>query len=401
MTTEQQDRASRRRFLAGAAATLGLAPVAGCVTGPVRSPAAGFAPPPALPRLRIGIDRITALTVCTRPFRAEGPRLDIERIGDKRVVHHYGHGGSGWSLSWGSAMLAVEAVRAAGAEAAVAVIGCGAIGLTTALRLQRAGFSVTIHAKEFPPDVRSTNASGVWTPNSRICLESGATPEFKARWERMCRESFRVYQTLLGLPDDPVEWIDTYFLEDVPARPATAEASQSRPPFADHLQRELTPDLVPHFETIPLGEHPFGSRQAQRRSGMMFNIGPYTKLLLDEFLARGGRLQTREFRSLAEFRSLRETVIVNCTGYGARDLCQDKSIIPVRGQLAHLIPQPEVHYGLYYDGVSFVPRRDGPIVQQTGPDDYFGFDDDSTAPDHAEAEHAVQVIAGLFAENAG
>ena len=384
----------RRTVLLGGAATLGLAPLAGCQTAPAASPLTVFAPPRALPRLRIGTDRITNITVCTRPFRAEGPRLEIEPVGDKRVVHHYGHGGSGWSLSWGSAMLAVEMVRAAGAEGAVAVIGCGAIGLTTALVLQRAGFSVTIYAKEFPPDVRSTNASGVWSPNSRICLESGATPQFKARWARMCRESFRAYQGLLGLPGNPVEWIDTYYLED--PQPAADPAPETRPPFANHLQRELTAELVQPFVRVPPGEHPFGRRQVSRQSGMMFNIGPYTKLLLDEFLERGGRLETREFRGPAEFGRLRETVVVNCTGFGARDLCQDHTVIPVRGQLAHLIPDPDVRYGLYYDRVSFIPRRDGAIVQQTGPDDYYGFDDDGTAPNPAEADKAVRTIAGLF-----
>jgi glycine/D-amino acid oxidase-like deaminating enzyme len=396
----QRNKASRRRFLAGAGVTLGLAPLVGCMTAPV-APSLAFAPPLPLPRPRIGVDRITAITVCTRPFRADGPRLEIERVGDKLVVHHYGHGGSGWSLSWGSATLAVEKMRSAGAEGAVAVIGCGAIGLTTALMLQRAGFRVTIYAKDFPPNVRSTNATGSWTPNSRICLESGATPDFKARWERMCRESFSVYQSLLALPGDPVEWIDTYYLTDPDPRPEPAEPPDSRPPFAAHLQRELTPDLVPNAVDLLPGEHPFGRRRAQRNTGMMFNIGPYTKLLLDEFLERGGRLETREFHTLADCQGLREKVIVNCTGYGARDLCKDETIVPVRGQLAHLIPQEEVHYGLYYDNAIFVPRRDGLVVQHIGANDYYGFGDDGTAPDHEEAEQAVRTIAGLFDQTAG
>jgi glycine/D-amino acid oxidase-like deaminating enzyme len=400
----QQNKASRRSFLAGAGATLSLAPLAGCMTTPVASPpppsSLGFAPPPLLPRLRIGVDRITAITVCTRPFRAEGPRLEIERVGDKRVVHHYGHGGSGWSLSWGSATLAVEKVRSVVAEGAVAVIGCGAIGLTTALLLQRAGFRVTIYAKDFPPNVRSTNATGSWTPNSRICLESGATPAFRARWERMSRESFRVYQTLLGLPGAPVEWVDNYFLTDPEPRAEAASAPESRPPFADHLQREQTPDLVPRSVALAPGEHPFGQHQARRSTGMMFNIGPYTKLLVEEFLEHGGRFETRVFHSLADFRTLRETIIVNCTGYGAKDLCRDETVIPVRGQLAHLIPQADVHYGLYYNNVSFVPRRDGLVVQQTGTDEYYGYGDDGTAPDRDEAEQAVRTIAGLFDETA-
>src|SRR3546814_1275852 len=34
----------------------------------------------------------------------------------------------------------------------------------------------------------------------------------------------------------------------------------------------------------------------------------------------------------------------NCTGLGARDLFGDMELIPIRGQLAILIPQPEVRY---------------------------------------------------------
>ena len=50
-------------------------------------------PPPcdALPRLmpiRAQADRIFRVTVCLRPFRAAGPRLDVERVGDKTVVHN-------------------------------------------------------------------------------------------------------------------------------------------------------------------------------------------------------------------------------------------------------------------------------------------------------------------------
>jgi glycine/D-amino acid oxidase-like deaminating enzyme len=61
-----------------------------------------------LPLLRASVDRITRITVCTRPFRAQGPRTDVEKIGNKTVVHNYGHGGSGWSLSWGSGAIAAN-----------------------------------------------------------------------------------------------------------------------------------------------------------------------------------------------------------------------------------------------------------------------------------------------------
>ena len=79
-----------------------------------------------LPPLRAATDRITRITVCTRPFRAQGPRLDVEQIGDKTIVHNYGHGGSGWSLSWGSSTIAVQKAMATGVRD-IAVIGCGAL----------------------------------------------------------------------------------------------------------------------------------------------------------------------------------------------------------------------------------------------------------------------------------
>jgi len=88
-------------------------------------------------------DLIFRITVCVRPFRAAGPRLDVERVGDKTVGHNYGHGGSGWSLSWGSGAVVTEKAMAVG-EREVAVVGCGALGLTAAIQLQRARAKVTI-----------------------------------------------------------------------------------------------------------------------------------------------------------------------------------------------------------------------------------------------------------------
>ena len=145
----------RRQFLEVAGATLFGGALAGCSFGTLESKSRS-SPSPVLqlPRLRVGGDRITNITVCTRPFRAQGPRLDVERIQGKTVVHNYGHGGSGWSLSWGSSAIAAENAMASG-ERQVGVIGCGAMGLTSALLLQRAGARVTIYAKELPPNVRS------------------------------------------------------------------------------------------------------------------------------------------------------------------------------------------------------------------------------------------------------
>src|ERR1700747_3593292 len=125
----------RRDLLKNSLPLGGLAGLGGCAPSPP-APAARVAlnvriedRPPHLAPIRAHTDRLFDIKVCIRPFRTKGPNLDVEQIGDAMVVHNYGHGGSGWSLSWGSANMAVEKAMAAG-EREVAVIGWGAQGLT-------------------------------------------------------------------------------------------------------------------------------------------------------------------------------------------------------------------------------------------------------------------------------
>jgi glycine/D-amino acid oxidase-like deaminating enzyme len=384
----------RRRFLTGAGTVAALGALDACrfVPGSSRTNAQ---PTLQLSPLRASVDRITRITVCTRPFRAQGPRLDVEKVGTKTVVHNYGHGGSGWSLSWGSAAIATSNAMATG-ERDIAVIGCGALGLTTALQLQRAGARVTIYAKDLPPDVRSSLATGLYTPDSRICLEEHATPSFKQTWEHMARQSFDTYQSFLGLAGTPVEYIDSYSVYDDDADRRRGEPD-GKPAFAD-LEQELIGDLIPQGVDFQPGSHPLGQRLVQRNTQLMFNLSAYTRTLLADFSANGGKIEVAEFHAPVEFARLRENTLINATGYGARALFGDQSIIPVRGQLTRMIPQASVRYGLFYKNVAFVPRRDGLVFQVVGDNDYYGYNDETAVPDRAEAEHAVNTVASLFAE---
>jgi D-amino-acid oxidase len=69
------------------------------------------------------------LRVGLRPFRREGVRVECE--GGIAVVHNYGHGGSGVTLSWGSAgeaaLLASEAVMGADRQSERS-LACSAMG---------------------------------------------------------------------------------------------------------------------------------------------------------------------------------------------------------------------------------------------------------------------------------
>ncbi len=343
---------------------------------------------PRLPPVQARPERLFDLTVCLRPFRAAGPRLDTEQVGAALVVHNYGHGGSGWSLSWGSAEVAVGKAMASSPKA-IAVVGCGALGLTAAITAQRAGAQVTIYCKDLLPQTRSSRATGLFTPDSRIALAGAAAPGFGDLWEQMARTSLKTYRTYLGLPGNPVEWVDSYsVLGEYEDPPQALEFARYRPRIRDAL---------PATVTLTADASPFEAPHVTLGSNLMFNIADYGHTLLGDFLLAGGRIRRREFHAPAELGELDEKVVINCTGYGARALWKDESIVPVRGQIGWLVPQSEVRYGLYGAGVSMVPRRDGIVVQSLRGGDMFGYGDDREAVDRAESEGAVAVLAGLMA----
>lgn len=383
----------RRAFMLGltglgtAIATRALAEDAS--SKPVEADEPRFIVPPLAP-IKLSADRITRITVCMRPFRAAGPRLEVETIGHKRVVHNYGHGGSGWSLSWGSSTIAAR-YALEGGKRDIAVIGCGALGLTSALLLRRAGAKVTIYAKERPQQARSFRATGTWSPDSRIADADKVASSFPALWEDMARTSYATYQTLLGLPGEPVAWTDRYALSDDAPKPRAIGAIH----FAEYEKKQLA-DITPPFRLLTPGTHPFPVNYVRHGTSMQFNVTELSRLLLEDFLREGGQIETMTFNTPADLARLKQSVIVNCTGYGARALWKDESIIPVRGQIAWLPAQPEARYGVYYKNVVALPRPDGIVVQQAGENDMWGYGIDNETADHAESEAAIATFAGIF-----
>ncbi len=338
--------------------------------------------------------QLVKITVCTRPFRREGPRIEAERCDDKLLVHNYGHGGSGCSLSWGCAAEVVPLAMGAGARD-IAVIGCGAMGLTSAITLQRAGAKVTIYARELPAATRSARATGTWTPDARVALGSHVDAVFAHRWESLARFSFAAYGDLLALPGRPVEMHDRYTLSDLPPEEAWAKRVAEDPIGFARLEHRIA-NLYPEPVDYGPGAHPFSPSFCRRTSGYRFNIAEYSRYLETEFRARGGVLQQADFPCVADLLALPERVIVNCTGYGARALLGDESLIPVRGQITWLPPQPTLPYSIVWGDLNLVPRADGTVVQWGAQGDGTGWKDAGEELDTAEAESALAKAAGLY-----
>jgi hypothetical protein len=408
----------RRRLLQSSLALGGLTGVGACAATP--RPATSAPPrsagvpvediPPPLAPIRAHPDRIFDIRCCIRPFRVNGPNFGTEQIGDTLVVHNYGHGGSGWSLSWGSANVAVQKAMSVSPKK-IAVVGSGIVGLTAAIVAQRAGAQVTIYAREFYNRTRSVRANGSWTPASRICLTEQAGPKFAELWEQMARYSYKSFRYYMGLPGRPVDFADSYRLSDTPPAGREEEeldtskgtyASTGMPQQNAEFGRydDLISDLTPRAQMLPAEANPFPVKYVARQEIMFFNFGSYGHQLISEFYGAGGKMVIKEFHHPSDYATLEEKVVINSTGYAAKDLWKDKYMIPVRGQTGWLIPQPEVKYGLSYGGTSMLSKSDGIMVLHApGPikGDMNSIGNANEIESRQETEDAVRIIEKLYA----
>jgi D-amino-acid oxidase len=305
----------------------------------------------ALPPVDVSLDRVTRTTVGLRPYRASGFFLRAEERGDKTIVHNYGHGGAGMTLSWGTALLARDLALTTQKRRA-AVIGSGVIGLSTARVLQDYGFDVTIYARELAPDTTSNRSGAQWSPTS-VFDPAQIDDAFRAQFIQAAKLSYQRYQTLLG-EDYGVRWIENYDCHDEPASD-----------FLNSSAARLIPDLYPEVKTFGPGEHPFPTRYATRVLTMLIEPNRYLRALERDVLERGSRILVRSFASAAELAALDEALIMNCTGLGAKDLTGDTQLEPVRGQLSVLVPQPAIDYITLHGGRYMFPRSDGIVLGGT------------------------------------
>src|SRR5688500_7140536 len=217
----------RRAFLASSAAALALP---GCATLPRR---AGPDCSPLVP-VDVSLSRVVRIIAVLRPYRASGFVVRREPLGGKKLVHNYGHGGAGITLSWGSSKLAAD-LGLPGHSGPVAVIGSGIMGLATARLVQEAGFPVTIYTAAMPPETTSNIAGGQWNPFGHF-RDSAVTPAWREQFRAAADYSWRRFQIMVG-EDYGVRWLPTY---------TQGDAADRVIPTFPAARRRLSP-----------GEHPF------------------------------------------------------------------------------------------------------------------------------------------------
>jgi D-amino-acid oxidase len=325
----------RRTFLTtGGMAAIGFG-VSAC--GPKSAPTVTPRRPMVdLAPVKASWDRVIRTTVGLRPHRDAGFMLKPDKLDDKLVVHNYGHGGAGMSLAWGTGLMAAEFATEHQSRQA-AVIGCGSVGLTCARQLQRRGFDVTIYALAIPPNVTSNMSLAGFTPTSGLFTNDRRTPEWDAQYMRAAQISYRQLQLLAG-PHFGVSWLDNYLLTEELRRPQPPQ--QNAEPARPNLQAPFNTGE----EVLEPGEHPFATKYAIRSPQIRIEPSIYLDCLVRDFTLFGGKIVMRKFDTPRDLMALREPIVMNCTGLGARDLFGDQELLPLKGQLTVMVPQPEVQY---------------------------------------------------------
>ncbi len=294
--------------------------------------------------VNVSPDRVIRTVVGLRPYRQSGFVLKSERLNDKTIIHNYGHGGAGMSLSWGTAKLAVDMALQRG-ETSFAVLGCGVIGLSTARLLQQKGFDVTIYAKDLPLNTTSNVSGALWgSGNFFVYNENQVGHEFLSQFDQATTISYRAFQDFVGI-NYGVSWIKHYNLGGF----FNFAGSKIFYPGFKELQTSIT-----DYSTI------------QQYNVMLIEPAIYLNALMNDFYVAGGSLKVRQFNSTQDLISLHENVIMNCTGMGSQKLFNDKELTPVKGQMSVLLPQSEINYSYVSPSSNnllyMIPRKDGILL---------------------------------------
>lgn len=220
----------------------------------------------------------------------------------------------------------------------VTVLGAGVSGLSTGIRLLENGFNVKIMAEEISPNTVSDTAAAWWYPFLAEPIE---------KTNRWASETFN---ELLYLKNQmKIEFI-------------TMRMGR------EYLMKKCDPPgwslELPHFRILQPDEIVQDYSFGWEIEAPVIEMNLYMPWLLSRFEELGGTLELRKFKSLEEVPG---DLIVNCCGIGATKLCNDDTVIPVRGQVIYIEQDPGFgRFDQQPDTLTYtIPRRDVTVLGGT------------------------------------
>lgn len=272
---------------------------------------------------------------CLRPNHKALPRIEAEMQDGKIIVHNYGHGGSGWTLLFGTVEKSLQKFSLLASQGLlptdtkITIIGAGCIGLTTAISLYEKGYTNIEIVAEKQEDMPSYNAGGLFG----IVSLNIADEQLRRECEYLIVETYRRLATI-GQGKDPIfsKGVNKVF------------AYTGNETTVGPLYQNMGLDLVINYGIAPPGEEvivDFGKNKFKMIRYETFFVYPTL------FMAELNRLvKERNIpiiqRKVNNFSEVKSPVIFNCTGLGAKELTGDEDLHPVCGHMLELQNQPSV-----------------------------------------------------------
>jgi D-amino-acid oxidase len=191
----------------------------------------------------------------------------------------------------------------------ILVLGSGVSGLSCGILLLKAGYKVTIWAKEFPPHTTSDSAAAFWypylcNPRDKASVWAGNTLRYLRQFVLPDLGSGCVIRTVTEVFDHPS------------GDPWWALA-------------------VPEWHRPQPSQLPAGYTDGYQTDAALMDTTRYMDWLQKQYAALGGTRRQHQVRNMDEATAACD-VVVNCTGLGARELCHDERLYPIRGQVVKI-----------------------------------------------------------------
>ncbi|KAG5884953.1 hypothetical protein JTB14_026551 [Gonioctena quinquepunctata] len=201
----------------------------------------------------------------------------------------------------------------------VAVVGCGVIGVTSALAIQKRikDAEVTIFAKEMTPNTTTDIAGGLWEPY----LLEDTPPEKVANWSKA------TYDYLLELWKTGKAGEAGICLQ--PVTTATDQEGFRSPEWLKYTlgYTEFSEERLASFSERYRVKFTWGVTF----TNFLWEGNTLLPFLKKEFIENGGEVVSKTIGNLQELNGY--DVVVNCTGLGAKELVGDLNVKPIRGQI--------------------------------------------------------------------
>ncbi|KAG1708043.1 hypothetical protein DVH05_024728 [Phytophthora capsici] len=227
------------------------------------------------------------------------------------------------------------------------IVGGGVIGLTTALALLQSGFKrVKIVADQFEATT-SHVAGGLWMP---FALPDGVDTLRTRKW---CEVA---YKWLEELRKENGEALGIHLVPG--AEVSAVGAPEVVHPYWAHCAKDFR--LLSQQEAAEVSS---GATHGFAFDALIYNPKPFMMWLHDEIRKLGGTFEHRRVKSLDEEDC---DLLVNCSGLAAKELAEDDTVFPIRGQIINVFNPKlnELKVSVDKNGqhAYIIPRPNGDVV---------------------------------------